>query len=144
MLGRRGNRKRRAVRRIVVCVIQNSDRSVGHVNQANHPSCFPFTSLKMVESTSSEFFPKIGEVAEKTDALEDNDISEQTKGDDDEDHPVEEVESLCMNCGEQVRARVGIGDGFAERFGWLSAGYYEATVDDDPVFQRGDHYVVQV
>jgi len=98
----------------------------------------------MVESKPNDFFPKIGQVAEKTDALEDKGISEQTKGDDDEDHPVEEIESLCMNCGEQVRNRVGFGSGFAERFGWLSVGYYEATVDDDPVFQRGDHHVVQV
>ena len=71
----------------------------------------------MVESKSNEFFPKIGEVAEKTDALEDKGIPEQIREDDDEDHPVEEIESLCMNCGEQVRDRVDIGHGFAEYFG---------------------------
>jgi len=71
----------------------------------------------MVESGSNEFFPKIGQVAEKTDALEDKDISERTEGDDDGDRPVEEIESLCMNCGEQVREQVVIGSGFAERFG---------------------------
>lgn len=71
----------------------------------------------MVESKPNEFFPKIGQVAEKTDALEDKDISEQTEGDDDGDRPVEEIESLCMNCGEQVREQVVIGSGFAERFG---------------------------
>jgi len=71
----------------------------------------------MVESKPNEFFPKIGQVAEKTDALEDRDISEQTEGDDDGDRPVEEIESLCMNCGEQVREQVVIGSGFAERFG---------------------------
>jgi len=98
----------------------------------------------MVESRSNEFFPKIGQVAEETDALGDNDILQQTEGDDDGDRAVEEVESLCMNCGEQVREQVGIGSGFAERFGWLSPGHYEAIVDDDPVFQGGDHYVVQV
>lgn len=98
----------------------------------------------MVESKSNEFFPKIGEIAEKTDALEDKDVSDQTKEDDDEDRAVEEVESLCVSCGEQVRDRVGLGSGCAERFGWLSAGCYEVTLDDDPVFQRGDHYVVQV
>ena len=98
----------------------------------------------MVESKSDEFFPKIGEVAERTDALEDKDIPEQTKGDDDEDRPVEELESLCMTCGEQVRDRACIGNSLAEFFGWLSAGYHEVTVDDDPVLQRGDHYVVQV
>lgn len=72
---------------------------------------------KMVESKPNEFFPKIGQVAEKTDALKYKDISEQTEGDDDGDRPVEEIESLCMNCGEQVREQVVIGSGFAERFG---------------------------
>lgn len=71
----------------------------------------------MVESKPNEFFPKIGQVAEKTDALEDKDILEQTEGDDDGDRPVEEIESLCMNCGEQVREQVVIGSDFAERFG---------------------------
>ena len=56
----------------------------------------------MVESGSNKFFPKIGEVAENTDALEEKDTSEQTM-EDDEDRAVEEIESLCMSCGEQVR-----------------------------------------
>lgn len=57
----------------------------------------------MVGSGPDEFFPKTGEVAGRTDALEDEDLSEQKKEDDDEDCPVEEVEPLCMSCGEQVR-----------------------------------------
>ena len=60
----------------------------------------------MVESKSNKFFPKIGEVVGKADALEDKGLLEQSKGDDDEDRAVEEIESLCMNCGEQVRDRV--------------------------------------
>lgn len=56
----------------------------------------------MVESEPDNFFPKIGEVAEKADASEDKDILERTK-EDDEGRPVEEIESLCMSCGEQVR-----------------------------------------
>lgn len=60
------------------------------------------TRLIMVESGSNDFFPKIGQVAERTDALEDKDFSGQTKEEDDEDRPVEEIESLCMSCGEQV------------------------------------------
>ena len=71
----------------------------------------------MVESKSNGFFPKIGEVAEKADALEGEDLQEQTKEGDDEDRPVEEIESLCMNCGEQVRDRVEVGRVFAQRFG---------------------------
>ena len=115
-----------------------------HVNQSNYLSKFLLASLKMVESKPNEFFPKIGQVVEKTDALEDKDISEQTKRDDDKDHPVEEVESLCMNCGEQVSDRVVLGMGFAQRFGWLYAGRHEAAANDYPVLQGGDHYVVQV
>ena len=53
----------------------------------------------MVESKPEEFFPKIGRIADKTDALEDR---EQTEEDDTESRPVEEIESLCMNCQEQV------------------------------------------
>jgi hypothetical protein len=98
----------------------------------------------MVESKSDEFFPKIGEVAGKTDALGDKDAPEQTKEYDDGDRAVEEIESLCMNCGEQVRDRVNIGSGSAEQFGWLVVGCYEAAVDDDSVLQGGYYYVVQV
>jgi len=87
----------------------------------------------MVESKSNEFFPKIGEVAEKADTLEDKDLIGQTKEDDDEDRPVEEIESLCMNCREQVSDRVNIGSGLLSDFGWLYAGCYEATVNDDPL-----------
>ena len=70
----------------------------------------------MVGSGSDEFFLKTGGITEKTDTLEDEDLSEQTREDDDDDRPVEEVESLCMNCGEQVRVWVGIGRGLAKRF----------------------------
>ena len=56
----------------------------------------------MVESEPNDLFPKIGEIAEKADALENKDILERTE-EDDEDRPVEEIESLCMSCGQQVR-----------------------------------------
>lgn len=64
-------------------------------------------------SKPDETFPKIGQVAEKVDALEDEDPSERPKVDDSEDRAVEEVEPLCMSCGEQVRGRVDTGEGFA-------------------------------
>lgn len=57
----------------------------------------------MVESEHNDFFPKIAQVAEKTNALEDRDLSGKTDEEDDGDRPVEEIESLCMSCGEQVR-----------------------------------------
>jgi len=56
----------------------------------------------MVESKSNEFFPKIGEVAEKADALKGEDPTGQANDGDDGNRAVEEVESLCMNCREQV------------------------------------------
>lgn len=74
----------------------------------DHPSHFPFTRLIMVESGPNEFFPKIGKVVERTDALEDRELSGQTKGEDDQDRAVEEIESLCMSCGEQVRDRADL------------------------------------
>jgi hypothetical protein len=54
------------------------------------------------------FFPAIGDAAEKTDQLADvDDAAADTKGvgevaAKDEDRPLEEIESLCMSCGEQV------------------------------------------
>ncbi|KAF9784951.1 zf-ZPR1-domain-containing protein [Thelephora terrestris] len=54
----------------------------------------------MVESEPNNFFPKIGQVAEKTNALEDKDFPEQSN-EEDEDRAVEEIGSLCMSCGEQ-------------------------------------------
>ena len=62
----------------------------------------------MVESRPNEFFPNIGRVAERTEALEDRDLSGQTKEEDGEDRPVDEIESLCMSCGEQVRERIDL------------------------------------
>lgn len=97
----------------------------------------------MVESEPNNFFPEIGQVAEKTDALEDKDLSEQTN-EEDEDRPVEELESLCMSCGKQARDQLVLRSGFVWRFTWLAVGCYEVTVNDDPILQRGDHYVVQV
>ena len=63
--------------------------------------------MLMAGSESNDFFPEIGEVAERT-ALEHRDPSEQTKEDDGEDRPVEEIESLCMSCGEQVGDRADL------------------------------------
>ena len=114
------------------------------MNQSNHPLHFPSANPRMVESKSDEFFPKIGEVAERADNLEDKGLRERTREDDDEDRTVEEIESLCMSCGEQVSDRVVLGMGFAQRFGWLYAGRHEAAANDDPVLQGGDHYVVQM
>jgi len=50
--------------------------------------------------SQDQFFPPIGQLAKKAD-----DLSEELTtpdGDVQEDRPLEEVESLCMRCGEQV------------------------------------------
>lgn len=57
---------------------------------------------------SNEFFPSIGSVAQKTDDLPDEvdevkQPDQQEHDNADEDRPMQEMESLCMNCGEQVR-----------------------------------------
>ena len=56
----------------------------------------------------TELFPTIGQVVDKTDQLQE---TEPKNGKDeavalnaeDEDRPVTEIESLCMNCEQQVR-----------------------------------------
>lgn len=52
---------------------------------------------------NSEFFPAIGQIADKTDLLPDRQYQLPSQDDQNEDQPVEEIESLCMNCHEQVR-----------------------------------------
>jgi len=49
------------------------------------------------------FFPTIGKLAEKADAVPDGTAVESESK---EDRPLEEIESLCMKCGEQVRCPV--------------------------------------
>lgn len=62
-----------------------------------HPSLLPL--LDWFGSSSMSLFPKIGEVAEKTGALEGQDVVENGKQsvDAEDDRPVQEIESLCMN-----------------------------------------------
>jgi zinc finger protein len=52
---------------------------------------------------SNPDFPSIGSLAERTDALEETDnggVTTQTGIE--EDRPLQEIESLCMACSEQV------------------------------------------
>lgn len=49
------------------------------------------------------FFPTIGTLAEKADGVPDN-IAVDTEAQ--ENRPLEEIESLCMKCGEQARPAV--------------------------------------
>ena len=50
----------------------------------------------MPEDKKDAFFPAIGDVADKTD-------KRNEEKQEDEERVTEEIESLCMKCGEQVR-----------------------------------------
>lgn len=52
-------------------------------------------------SDNEELFPRIGDVVEKTERLPD-DLDSRPAPPIEEEKPVQEVESLCMNCGENV------------------------------------------
>jgi zinc finger protein len=49
-----------------------------------------------------EFFPTIGEIADKTDLIGEREYQLPSQDDQNEERPLEEIESLCMSCGEQV------------------------------------------
>lgn len=53
---------------------------------------------------SESFFPTIGSVAAKADELTENSTNgtDQADASADEERPLQEIESLCMKCGEQV------------------------------------------
>lgn len=53
---------------------------------------------------SQSFFPTIGSLANKADELPDQLTSdnEQTEASADDEKPLQEIESLCMKCEEQV------------------------------------------
>jgi hypothetical protein len=52
---------------------------------------------------ANQNFPAIGALAEQTDALNAKAAASATEGNTDEERPLQEIESLCMNCGQQVR-----------------------------------------
>lgn len=55
--------------------------------------------------TNDPFFPSIRDAAEQTDNLEDRPDNESGIADPnaaEEERPLQEIESLCMSCGEQV------------------------------------------
>ena len=59
----------------------------------------------MSDNPQEVLFPSIGEVAEQTDQVPDEAPTE-ARDDEDTDRPVKEVESLCMNCGENVSSTI--------------------------------------
>ena len=65
-------------------------------------------SSKMTD-TKEELFPAIGSLADQTDKLTEagpvNGETATAKSNEDEERPMQEIESLCMKCGEQVHSR---------------------------------------
>lgn len=56
----------------------------------------------MTEKPQEALFPTIGSVAEKTDQVDEGAPTETQ--DEDGDRPLQEIESLCMSCGQNVRS----------------------------------------
>lgn len=53
------------------------------------------------EEEKSKLFPTIGEIAETSDSVKEPN-SQDVEATDDTDRAVQEIESLCMHCGENV------------------------------------------
>ena len=51
---------------------------------------------------ASSLFPTIGSLAEQTDNLPEKDDNAENTGEEEDDRPLERIESLCMACEEQV------------------------------------------
>lgn len=64
-----------------------------------------FSWVMSAPTNDAGFFPSIGSVANQTDLLpeEEENIRKDAEGQDNDDRPMQEVDSLCMSCGEQVR-----------------------------------------
>lgn len=58
------------------------------------------------ETNKEDFFPKIGAVAQTTDLLPDEPEDQEPVDNDDVDRPLQEIESLCMNCEQQGTTRL--------------------------------------
>lgn len=103
----------------------------------------------MSEAANPELFPSIRTVANETDKLPEPPekpihTPEGTDADDAEDRPVQEVESLCMNCEKQVGL---IHYEFDCRLisRWLGhLGSNKATIDFDTILPRSHYYVLPV
>ena len=87
---------------------------------------------------NSEFFPAIGRVADKTDLLQEQPSSQE---DENEDRPLDEVESLCMSCGEQVFSSLIWSTHVVSQ---LSEGNDSDVAHIYTLFQGGNYHVIQV
>lgn len=93
--------------------------------------------------SQNNFFPSIGAVAEKADNTEE--AAQETPDKDADVTPAQEVESLCMKCGEQVRFVVIVFTaGMAYSFGGLPVGCHSYATYIDSVLPRGHRDVVSM
>lgn len=89
--------------------------------------------------TNPELFPTIGAVAEVTENLQEHEKdATEGQGTDDEERPVQEIESLCMKCGEQVSSLRRP----CTSTSMTSPGCYKIAIDIHPVLPGGDSYVL--
>lgn len=52
--------------------------------------------------SNDPFFPSIGNAVEQTDRLQDDQGGVDLADQKDEERPLQEIDSLCMSCGEQA------------------------------------------
>lgn len=88
-------------------------------------------------SANPKLFPAIGSVADQTEKLR---VEAQTVAVTlDEERPVQEIESLCMRCEEQVcRHTLNGGDQGSD----FPSGCYKASFDIYPLLPGGHCYVL--
>jgi hypothetical protein len=92
--------------------------------------------------STNNFFPSIRTVAEKTDAIPNiPDDAPPAQPIFDEERPLEEIESLCMSCGEQVGSSVRISLAVNLIIRFIFVGHYPDDVNVNTLLPR-NHFNV--
>jgi hypothetical protein len=92
-------------------------------------------------SKSSELFPAIGQVADQTESIETKDVLEGNTTAD-EEKVVDEIDSLCMKCHEQVSPKIFSDFTMVVMKLFRLVGENPNAPDLDSLFQRGRRNVV--
>lgn len=93
----------------------------------------------MVEE--EKLFPVIGEIVEKADNAPEIETNDTLEPENDDDRPVQEIESLCLNCGENVNEAlisVCMGRGLTS----IAEGNNPTALDVNTIFSRNHHHVL--
>ena len=92
--------------------------------------------------STNNFFPSIRTVAERTDAIPNiPEDAPPAQPKFDEERPLEEIESLCMSCGEQVGFSVHMSSTAMLIIRSLLVGYHPDDVDINTLLPR-NHFNV--